>query len=246
MRRTVRIGSGLVPALVVLIALALPAAPLFAAGGSEESAGEEVAGPSDGSESIPEDAQTAVFAGGCFWCMEEAYEKVPGVYEAVSGYAGGDVPDPGYYQVVGGGTGHAEVVRVFYDPDQLDYEDLLYVFWRNVDPLDARGQFCDRGQSYRTGIFYRTEEQKRLAEESRRELNESGRFSTDIVTRINPLDVIEGDDNDGFWRAEENHQDYYLENPVRYNSYKTACGRVRRLEQLWGDEAGAPSYQKAG
>lgn len=244
MRRTVRIGSGLVFVLAVLIALTLLPAPLFGTGGSEESGGRTE--PAMDEEGIPEDAQTAVFAGGCFWCMEEAYEKVPGVYEAVSGYAGGDVPDPDYYQVVNGGTGHAEVVRVFYDPDELDYEDLLYVFWRNVDPLDARGQFCDRGQSYRTGIFYRTEEQKRLAEQSKRELDESGRFSTDIVTQINPLDVIEGDDNDGFWRAEENHQDYYLENPVRYSSYKTACGRVRRLEQLWGDEAGAPSHQKAG
>lgn len=242
MRRTVRYD------VVVMTVLALAAAPLFGAGGSEaESGGRgESPAPAPEEQGIPEGAQTVVFAGGCFWCMEEAYEKVPGVYEVVSGYAGGDVPDPGYYEVVGGGTGHAEVVRVFYDPDQLDYEDLLYVFWRNVDPIDEGGQFCDRGRSYRTGIFYRTEEQRRLAEQSKRELDESGRFSRDIVTRITPLDVIEGDDNDGFWRAEQNHQDYYLENPVRYNSYKTACGRVRRLEQLWGDEAGAPSYQKAG
>jgi peptide-methionine (S)-S-oxide reductase len=193
---------------------------------------------------VPEGASMAVFAGGCFWCMEEAYEAVPGVYEAVSGYAGGDVPDPAYRQVVGGGTGHYEVVRVFYNEEVLSYEDLLYIFWRNVDPLDGGGQFCDRGSSYLAAIFTRTEEQARLARESKDQLVESGRFGSPIQVEVLELDVIEGDDNDGFWVAEEYHQDYYLKNPVQYRFYKSGCGRVRRLEQVWGDEAGAPSYTK--
>jgi peptide-methionine (S)-S-oxide reductase len=237
MRETVRIGRTFATAAIIL----LVAVHSFAGGSGEADAASPVE-----SEEIPENAETAVFAGGCFWCMEEAYEKVPGVYEAVSGFAGGDVSDPGYYDVVAGGTGHTEVVRVYYDPQAVSYEDLLHVFWRNVDPIDAGGQFCDRGQSYRTGIFYESEEERRLAETSKRELEESGRFNQPIVTEIEPLDVIEGDDNDGFWRAEENHQDYYRKNPLQYSFYKEGCGRVRRLEQLWGDEAGAPSLQKQG
>jgi len=136
-------------------------------------------------------------------------------------------------------------VRVYYDPQTVSYEDLLYVFWRNVDPLDDGGQFCDRGSPYYTGIFYETEEQRRLAEESRDELDQSGTFSREIVTEIMPLDVIDNDDNDGFWVAEDYHQDYYRTNASRYRFYKESCGRVRRLEQLWGDEAGAPSYSKS-
>ncbi|HKJ86183.1 MAG TPA: peptide-methionine (S)-S-oxide reductase MsrA, partial [Spirochaetia bacterium] len=198
-----------------------------------------------GAAPVPDDAETAVFAGGCFWCMEEAYEQVPGVLDAVSGYAGGDVPNPGYRQVVAGSTGHYEVVRVYYDPRTVSYEDLLHVFWRNVDPLDDGGQFCDRGTSYLTGIFYETEEQRRLAEESRAELEQSGRFSREIVTEIMPLDVIPDDDNDGFWEAEDYHQGYYITNAARYRFYKESCGRVRRLEQLWGAEAGAPSFTES-
>jgi peptide-methionine (S)-S-oxide reductase len=190
---------------------------------------------------VPADAAEAVFAGGCFWCMEEAYQKVPGVYDAVSGYAGGRVANPSYRQVVNGGTGHREVVKVYYDPDQVSYEELLYVFWRNVDLVDDGGQFCDRGFSYTTGIYYMNEEQRRLAEESKQQLEESNRFSSAIVTPIEPLDVIDADANDGFWVAEDYHQEYYQTNPVRYRFYKQGCGRVRRLQQLWGDEAEAPS-----
>ncbi|MFW5688604.1 MAG: peptide-methionine (S)-S-oxide reductase MsrA [Spirochaetota bacterium] len=230
--------------LLALLLLVLSPATLVAAGASEPAAasGERSAEAEPNERAVPEDAATAVFAGGCFWCMEEAYEKVPGVYEAVSGYAGGDVPDPSYRQVTGGSTGHYEVVRVFYNPDELSYEDLLSIFWRNVDPLDSGGQFCDRGSSYKPAIFYRTDDQERLARESRRRLEESGRFSRPIVVEILELDAIEDDENDGFWVAEEYHQDYYLKNPVQYNFYKNGCGRVRRLEQLWGDEAGAPSF----
>jgi peptide-methionine (S)-S-oxide reductase len=222
---------------------------VFAGGASEtasaDSNGDTSLPPAGGFENDPpppESAATAVFAGGCFWCMEEAYEAVPGVYEAVSGYAGGETSDPTYRQVTGGNTGHTEVVRVFYDDSQLSYEDLLHIFWRNVDLFDDGGQFCDRGESYLTGIFYQNEEQRRLAEESRDTVAE--RFSQEVVTPIEPLDVIEDDGNDGFWRAEEYHQDYYLKNPSRYNFYKANCGRVRRLEQIWGDEALAPSYTK--
>ncbi|MFW5688000.1 MAG: peptide-methionine (S)-S-oxide reductase MsrA [Spirochaetota bacterium] len=244
---------GLTRAGVALFALIVIAATPVRAGGSSErngrSGGERSAsGTSPAGEAptdeIPENAETAVFAGGCFWCMEEAYEEVTGVYEVVSGYAGGAEPDPDYNAVAGQRTDHLEVVRVFYDPEVRTYEELLYVFWRNVDPLDAGGQFCDRGGSYTTAIFYRSEQQRRLAQESKEELERSNRFSQPIVTEIRPLDVIEGDDNDGFWRAEEYHQEYYEKNPVRYRFYKEGCGRVRRLEQLWGEEAGAPSLDK--
>ncbi|MFP4375698.1 MAG: peptide-methionine (S)-S-oxide reductase MsrA [Spirochaetales bacterium] len=230
---------------VLLVAGAL----LFASGEPEAAASDGSRGsslpPAGGFENDPpppESAATAVFAGGCFWCMEEAYEAVPGVYEAVSGYAGGTTSEPTYREVTGGDTGHKEVVRVYYDESQLSYEDLLYIFWRNVDLFDNGGQFCDRGESYLTGIFYTTDEQRRLAEESREEV--AGRFSQEVVTPIKPLDVIDADANDGFWVAEEYHQDYYLKNPSRYNFYKANCGRVRRLEQIWGDEALAPSFTK--
>jgi methionine-S-sulfoxide reductase len=229
---------------------AVAAVPLFA-GGSSESASSDRQSAADGSgeaapaTSVPDNAETAVFAGGCFWCMEEAYEKVPGVYEAVSGFAGGETPDPSYREVTGGRTGHYEVVRVYYDPEERTYEELLYVFWRNIDPLDDGGQFCDRGESYKTAIFYSTERQRRLAEESKQELEQSGRFSSPIVTEIRPLDVIPDDGNEGFWPAEEYHQEYYEKNPVQYRFYKEGCGRVRRLEQLWGEEAEAPSLKTA-
>ena len=218
-------------------------APESAASGDSEEGALPPAGGFENDPPPPEGAATAVFAGGCFWCMEEAFEAVTGVYEAVSGYAGGEAAEPTYRQVTGGNTGHKEVVRVFYDESQLSYEDMLHVFWRNVDLFDDGGQFCDRGESYLTGIFYTDDEQRRLAEQSREEVSE--RFSQEVVTPIEPLDVIDADANDGFWRGEEYPQDYYLKNPSRYNFYKANCGRVRRLEQIWGDEALAPSYTKA-
>lgn len=172
--------------------------------------------------------ETAVFAGGCFWCMEEAFEQVEGVSAVVSGYTGGDVENPTYRQVTSGFTGHTEAVQVNYDETVVSYEDLLYIFWRNVDLLDSGGQFCDRGDSYRTGIFYANESQRRAAQQSKSDLAESGRFNRPIVTEITELDV--------FYEAEGYHQDYYLTNPGRYSLYKSACGRVRRLTQLWGEE----------
>lgn len=175
------------------------------------------------------DFRRATFAGGCFWCMEPPFDKLDGVISTTSGYAGGHVPNPTYKQVSAGSTGHAEVVQVVYDPEKISYQELLSVFWRNVDPLDSGGQFCDRGNQYRTAIFYHDEQQLRLGEQSKAALERSGRFSRPAATEIVPL-------NGNFYPAEEYHQDYYIKNPLRYKYYRKACGRDRRLEQLWGDE----------
>ena len=169
---------------------------------------------------------TAVFAGGCFWCVEEAFDAAEGVTSTTSGYTGGRVANPTYEQVSAGGTGHAEVVRVVYDPTKISYDQLLNVFWRNVDPVTPNQQFCDKGAQYRSAIFYSDAEQRRLAEASKRALEQSGRFEQPIVTEINP--------GAPFYAAEEYHQDYYTKNPLRYKFYKTSCGRARRLEELWG------------
>jgi peptide methionine sulfoxide reductase msrA/msrB len=167
----------------------------------------------------------ATFAGGCFWCMEPPFEKVPGVQSVISGYAGGRVRKPRYEQVVSGGTGHAEVVQIAYDPAAVSYEQLLEVFWRNVDPLDKGGQFCDRGDPYRTAIFYEGASQRRAAEESKRSLDASGVPGRPIVTEIVPLTA--------FYPAEDYHQDFYKMNPARYFTYRTGCERDRRLSDLW-------------
>ena len=174
-----------------------------------------------------EDLERATFAGGCFWCMEAPFDELDGVASTTSGYTGGQVDDPSYEQVSAGGTGHAEAVQVLYDPAKVSYEELLRVFWRNVDPTDAGGQFCDRGNQYRTGIFVRSDDQRRLAEASKREVE--ARLEQPIVTPIETAGA--------FYPAEEYHQDFYDKNPIRYNVYRTGCGRDRRLEALWGDEA---------
>jgi peptide methionine sulfoxide reductase msrA/msrB len=171
----------------------------------------------------------ATFAGGCFWCMEASLEKVPGVVSVISGYAGGQVKNPSYEQVSGGTTGHAESVQVSYDPARLSYEQLVEIFWRNVDPVDGGGQFCDRGKQYRTAIFYEGEAQKLAAEASKRALAASGRLKKPIVTEIVPLEA--------FYPAEDYHQDFYKKSPLRYMTYRAACGRDRRLSELWGKEA---------
>ena len=172
--------------------------------------------------------KTATFAGGCFWCVESDFEKVDGVIEAVSGYAGGDVPNPTYKQVSAGGTGHTEAVQVTYDPDKITYKELLDILWRHMDPTDAGGQFVDRGSQYRPAIFYHNEEQKRIAEESKARLEKSGRFSKPIATEIVPLTQ--------FYPAEEYHQDYYSKNPLRYKMYRYGSGRDQFLKSKWGDE----------
>lgn len=180
----------------------------------------------------PAVADTAFFAGGCFWCEETAFEDVPGVAAVISGYTGGHVDHPTYNQVSAGGTGHAEAVEVIYDASQIDYETLLQIFWHNVDPLSAGGQFCDRGNQYRSAIFYRNAEQQRLAEASKAEIEGSGRFDEPIVTEIVAAST--------FYPAEEYHQDFYLKNPDRYHSYRRGCGRDARLDALWGDLARKP------
>ena len=168
----------------------------------------------------------ATFAGGCFWCVEEAFEKVSGVISATSGYIGGNVDNPTYKQVTSGQTGHAEAVEVIYDPAQITYEQLLNVFWRNVDPTVVDRQFCDFGDQYRTAIFVHGDEQMRLAEASKTALQESKPFPDPIVTPIVAAST--------FYPAEDYHQDYYKRNPVRYKFYKWNCGRAQRLEELWG------------
>jgi peptide-methionine (S)-S-oxide reductase len=172
---------------------------------------------------------TAYFAGGCFWCMEPPFDAVDGVLSTTSGFMGGTVENPTYQQVTAGNTGHAEVVEVVFDPARVSYGQLLQIFWVNIDPLDAGGQFCDRGDSYRSEIFYRGEAQGEVARASLTALERSGRFDAAIVTRITEASA--------FYAAEEYHQGYYLKNPVRYRVYRTSCGRDRRLRQLWGDLA---------
>ena len=180
--------------------------------------------------SVPPGFKVATFAGGCFWCMEGPYDRVPGVAKTISGYMGGHTPSPSYEQVSSGSTGHAEVVQVVYDPKKVSYDKLLEVYWVNVDPTTRDRQFCDSGTQYRTAIFYHDEEQKRAAEASKAALEKSKPFKEPIVTQV----VAAG----AFTPAEDYHQDFYVKNPVRYNLYRTGCGRDARLKQLWGDKAG--------
>ena len=175
----------------------------------------------------------ATFAGGCFWCVEEAFEKVPGVITAVSGFIGGTVANPSYEQVMTKKTGHAEAVRVTYDPGKVSYRQLVDWFWRNIDPVDASGQFCDKGSPYRSGIFYHDVEQRKVAEETKQALVASGRFKQPIVTEITAAGP--------FYKAEDYHQDYHKKNANRYQFYKHGCGRVQRLEQVWGKATPPPN-----
>jgi peptide methionine sulfoxide reductase msrA/msrB len=187
----------------------------------------------------PKNHKIATFAGGCFWCVESDFEKVDGVIEAVSGYTGGHKPNPTYKEVSAGGTGHTEAVQVHYDPDKITYRELLDIFWRHVDPTDAGGQFVDRGSQYRPAIFYHDEEQKRIAEASKAELEKSGRFSKPIATEIVSLEE--------FYPAEEYHQDYYEKNPLRYKMYRYGSGRDQFLSRTWSAAAkpSAPAMKSA-
>ena len=179
---------------------------------------------------VPPGHAVATFAGGCFWCMEPPYDKLPGVSATISGYMGGRTANPTYEQVSSGTTGHAEVVQVVYDPRKVSYEKLLEVFWVNIDPTVKDRQFCDAGSQYRSAIFYHDEAQRRAAEASLAALQKSRPFKEPIVTPIVMAST--------FTPAEDYHQDYYRKNPVRYNLYRTGCGRDARLKQLWGDRAG--------
>ena len=169
-------------------------------------------------------AVTATFAAGCFWCVEEAFEKAPGVVDAVSGYTGGSTDNPTYEAVTAGGTGHYEAVRVTYDPTRITYAQLLDVYWKNVDPFDPTGQFCDKGASYRAAVFPATPEEAEAAAMSGRAV--AARFGRPVAVGIVPATT--------FFEAETYHQDYYLKNPQAYRFYKWRCGRAQRLEELWG------------
>ena len=189
--------------------------------------------------------ERATFAGGCFWCVESDFAKVNGVLEVTSGYTGGHKENPTYEDVTSGGTGHAEAVQIVYDPAKVTYEQLLDIFWRLVDPTDAGGQFVDRGPQYRTVIFYHNDEQKVLAERSKEELADSGRFDKPIATEIVKFSE--------FYRAEDYHQDYYKKNPKRYNYYRFRSGRDQFLQRQWGDGlhatgrySGDKKYSKPG
>ena len=171
----------------------------------------------------------ATFAGGCFWCMEPPFDKLPGVTATISGYTGGAKVNPTYQEVSAGSTGHTEAVQVIYDPKKVTYEKLLEVFWVNVDPTVKDRQFCDSGTQYRTSIFYHDDAQRKAAEASKAALDKSKPFKEAIVTPI----VMAG----AFYPAEEYHQDYYKKNPVRYQVYRSGCGRDARLKQVWGDRA---------
>ena len=208
----------LLPLLAAAAALALAAPALLAQ--------QQSAAPAATAEQA-----VATFAGGCFWCMEPPYDHLDGVLSTTSGYTGGSTADPTYQEVSRGGTGHAEVVQVVYDPAKVSYEQLLDVYWRNVDPLDGGGQFCDRGDSYRTSIFVHDADQRRLAEASKQALEDSDRFTQPIVTPIV--------DAPTFYPAEDYHQDYYEKNPVRYKFYRWNCGRDQRLAEVWGE---APTH----
>jgi peptide-methionine (S)-S-oxide reductase len=180
----------------------------------------------------PSSGKTAVatFAGGCFWCVEADFDKVKGVISTTSGYIGGKVANPTYKQVSAGGTGHAEAVEIVYDPSQVSYEKLLEVFWRNIDPLAKDRQFCDSGDMYRSAVFVHDDEQRRLAEASKKALEKSGRFKAPIQTQIVAATQ--------FYKAEDYHQDYYLKNAAKYKFYRWNCGRDKRLEELWGPDRG--------
>ena len=176
--------------------------------------------------SVGETVAKATFAGGCFWCMEPPFDELPGVISTTSGYTGGSKPNPTYEEVSADGTGHAEAVQVLYDPAKISYTELLKVFWRNIDPTVKDRQFCDVGHQYRTAIFYHSEEQRRLAEESKAALEKTKPFPEPLVTEITATSA--------FYPAEDYHQDYYKKNPIRYKFYRYNCGRDQRLEQLWG------------
>ena len=173
--------------------------------------------------------ETATFASGCFWCTESDFDKVDGVVETTSGYLGGKTENPTYKEVSAGNTGHTEAVQLKYDPTKVTYQQLLDVYWRNVDPFDKGGQFCDRGDQYRPGIFFHSDEQKRLAEESKAALEKSGQFKDPIVVEITPASK--------FTAAEEYHQDYAKRNPIQYLIYRHGCGRDARLSAIWGKAA---------
>lgn len=210
----------LLKTLPVVAMLALASATTITASESADLAGADKPGGT---------VSTAIFAGGCFWCVESDFDHVPGVLETVSGYSGGDTTQPTYKNHHQGR--HREVVRISYDPEMVSFTQLLDVFWRSVDPTDAGGQFCDRGHSYTTAIYSTDDSQQIEALESLKQLKTAGILKDSIVTAIEPASE--------FWPAEDYHQDYYLKNPLRYKYYRSACGRDKRVKKVWGKEAHA-------
>lgn len=178
-------------------------------------------------QAAPPKTETAIFAGGCFWCMEAPFDQIPGVLSTESGYTGGTVANPRYAEVSAGNTGHAEAVKITYDPQQVSYTQLLTIFWHNIDPTTPNQQFCDAGTQYRSAIFYMDESQHQLAEQSRQQITTQLQLKTPkIYTEITLADT--------FYLAEDYHQNYYQKNPLRYRYYRARCGRDERLQQLWG------------
>ncbi len=175
----------------------------------------------------PSRYETAIFAGGCFWCVEADFDAMAGVVKTVSGYTGGHTQNPTYHETSAGGTGHAESVEVTFDPAKISYKELVERFWRRIDPTTLNYQFCDSGDQYRTAIFYNSPEQKKIAEQSKRELEKAKPFKEPIVTEITQATT--------FYPAEDYHQDYHNKNPVRYKFYRYNCGRDQRLKELWGE-----------
>ncbi len=196
--------------LGLLVGLGAIAAPVYAAG----------------KQALAE----AIFAGGCFWCMEQPFDALPGVTDTTSGYAGGHVANPSYYQVSAGGTGHVEAVRVTYDPSQVSYATLLDVFWHNIDPMDANGQFCDKGGQYQSKIFVQDEAERQAAEASKQALATTPPFDQSEQVIATTIEAVST-----FYPAEDYHQNYYQTHPVRYRVYRFGCGRDQRLSQIWGD-----------
>ena len=183
----------------------------------------------------PSGMAVATFAGGCFWCMEAPFDKMPGVVSTTSGYIGGKKRFPTYEEVSAGITGHTEAVRVVFDPKKVTYRQLLETFWKNIDPIVKDRQFCDGGTQYRSGVFWHDDEQKKLADESRAALDKGMAFGSAKPVGFKGKVVTEITKAEDFWVAEDYHQDYYKKNPVRYNYYRTGCGRDARLKELWGE-----------
>lgn len=215
----------------VAIVVSMLAALFACADSSSLSAAQNKNKAQEATSSRPE---IAIFAGGCFWCMESPFDQLKGVLSTTAGYTGGHLANPTYEQVSSGESGHAEAIQIKYDPDKVTYVKLLDVFWRNIDPMAVNRQFCDAGYQYRSVIFAQGEEQQKAAERSKRALSESGRFKQPIATEIIPASI--------FYPAEEYHQDYYLKNPIRYRFYRSRCGRDARLQELWGEEKSKISH----
>ena len=215
--------NAIVARAVLFLTLLVFAVPIFAASSAKatsDSAAESVANP---------ETAVATFGAGCFWCVQTAFEKHGGVIDTEVGFMGGTTPNPSYKDVSKGGTGHIEVVHVSFDPTIISYGRILDIYWRNVDLLDGGGQFCDRGETYKSVIFTATPEQKAIAEASKTALAQSGRFDKPIATEIRDAGV--------FYPAEDYHQDYSEKNALSYQTYRFACGRNKRLKELWGNEA---------